>query len=608
MQEVAFNIKLSALLMSDTEFEIDIGAMKEIDLEQASAIKRPRKSKENDYDYTDPFIEPFEGDVTAVLLECKMEDFFVYSGLLPSTAKRALRSYQNQLDKAKAKDNESNSVPGQIEEVKEIVQEKKFDLWAGLEGIDLSKEGTQAKKRKAKKKPETVKGNGTEQNVEPEGNQIPGTEVQEIKTKKKYKKKEGLKGCEVPDSARSGEAANIAKQNEAENASETCKPELSLASAVKKKPSQRKSPDQNEPNRKIQNSEKLETQPLKIDDASGQTLSSQNNSQTESGTVNVTHTEASAPTAMRDFNDDQGLLIAPICQSDLPESGPSKSKSDTIQNLIVKEKLGQPFSESKKVIDNQIDGLCINPCPSTPARLSAQKMKIEEGLLEFIKRRIIDRLKLINFPATRDVGKVKRDFFLLLWIIKEADPYFYDEYIGQAGHIDLFEAEQYQGVKKNGRAIKSKTHKDSQPSQTDTAGVSGSLTQHPSKTTCRPAVVAHGTPILNECVKDEAVNDILKADDNITKLLNDQIKDYRLYKGTFTQFLGFNQDSFLNNCIEHIICVLKIDRIMNNGFVFKRDMKAAVMSIISMFQTSVKNANKLTYHLKEKLNSIHISG
>ncbi|KAM0672016.1 hypothetical protein CWI42_041680 [Ordospora colligata] len=91
--------------------QIDVMKSVEIDLKKKTKeSKRPKRIDE--YDYNDPFIEPFEGETQAVMVECNLNDFFVYRGELPYSAKKVLsvwesRSLREQLKNDKKDKNDN---------------------------------------------------------------------------------------------------------------------------------------------------------------------------------------------------------------------------------------------------------------------------------------------------------------------------------------------------------------------------------------------------------------------------------------------------------------------------------------------------------------------
>jgi len=83
---------------------------------------RPTKTKKRrqveDYDYNDDFLEPFEGELDPVELECKLENFFIYKGHMEEDPKRIARRYNNSLKKTKLVDSIKNAEQKQETTVK----------------------------------------------------------------------------------------------------------------------------------------------------------------------------------------------------------------------------------------------------------------------------------------------------------------------------------------------------------------------------------------------------------------------------------------------------------------------------------------------------------
>lgn len=104
------------------EIPIDILENIQIDLKPEKPKKR---RKIDDYDYNDPFLEPFEGEFDAVELECKLENFFVYKGQITEDPKRIARRYTNSLKKRKFIDIAQHN---EQEKNKEAKEELIFDF------------------------------------------------------------------------------------------------------------------------------------------------------------------------------------------------------------------------------------------------------------------------------------------------------------------------------------------------------------------------------------------------------------------------------------------------------------------------------------------------
>lgn len=83
------------------DIPINIFESLQIDLKP---VKPKKRRKTDDYDYDDPFLEPFEGEFDVVELECKLENFFVYKGTMEDDPKRIARKYNNSLKKTKLVD------------------------------------------------------------------------------------------------------------------------------------------------------------------------------------------------------------------------------------------------------------------------------------------------------------------------------------------------------------------------------------------------------------------------------------------------------------------------------------------------------------------------
>lgn len=97
----------------DVIVQVDVMGSKEIDLGKKTKEKK-RRQRVDDYDYNDPLIEPFEGEGEMVMIECSLQDFFVYKGELPYSARRVLgvHSARKAREQSKvAKDADSNASP-----------------------------------------------------------------------------------------------------------------------------------------------------------------------------------------------------------------------------------------------------------------------------------------------------------------------------------------------------------------------------------------------------------------------------------------------------------------------------------------------------------------
>ncbi|EPR78341.1 hypothetical protein SLOPH_1192 [Spraguea lophii 42_110] len=103
--------------MFNKEIPIDIMSSTEINF-VANIQKRPRRSKE-DYDAEDSFVDNLEGEDEMVYIECTMDDFFVYSGTLPTTAKRVAKKYKKR-EERKSKDKEDKNTKEEKKEKDDI--------------------------------------------------------------------------------------------------------------------------------------------------------------------------------------------------------------------------------------------------------------------------------------------------------------------------------------------------------------------------------------------------------------------------------------------------------------------------------------------------------
>lgn len=95
--------------MKDVEIQVDLMQPQEVDLGEKRMQKK--RVKVDEYDYNDPFIEPFEGEAQAVMIECSLDDFFVYAGELPHSARKALSIYKTK--KAREEDTKAASAKKQ---------------------------------------------------------------------------------------------------------------------------------------------------------------------------------------------------------------------------------------------------------------------------------------------------------------------------------------------------------------------------------------------------------------------------------------------------------------------------------------------------------------
>lgn len=91
--------------------QVNVMEPKEIDLRKKEKQKK-RRQRTDEYDYNDPFIEPFEGETQMVMIESSLEDFFVYKGELPYSAKKVL-SVHKARERAKVMKGPSINASGQ---------------------------------------------------------------------------------------------------------------------------------------------------------------------------------------------------------------------------------------------------------------------------------------------------------------------------------------------------------------------------------------------------------------------------------------------------------------------------------------------------------------
>jgi len=83
------------------ELKINILESVQIDFK----TEKPKKRRcVDEYDYNDPFLEPFEGEFDVVELECKLENFFIYKGAITEDPKRIARRLTNTLKRQKQAD------------------------------------------------------------------------------------------------------------------------------------------------------------------------------------------------------------------------------------------------------------------------------------------------------------------------------------------------------------------------------------------------------------------------------------------------------------------------------------------------------------------------
>lgn len=92
--------------LEERKIQISIFESTQVDFK---AKKQKKTRRVDDYDYNDPFLEPFEGEFDAVELECKLDNFFIYKGRIQEEPKRIARKYNNSLKKHKLIDTINSS-------------------------------------------------------------------------------------------------------------------------------------------------------------------------------------------------------------------------------------------------------------------------------------------------------------------------------------------------------------------------------------------------------------------------------------------------------------------------------------------------------------------
>lgn len=95
--------------MENIQIDVDVFGSKEVEMAPAPKIKRRRQ--QDDYDYNDPFFESFEGELDAVEIECKLENFFVYRGQMSEDPKKIARRHNRELKKRRLQDGTANADP-----------------------------------------------------------------------------------------------------------------------------------------------------------------------------------------------------------------------------------------------------------------------------------------------------------------------------------------------------------------------------------------------------------------------------------------------------------------------------------------------------------------
>lgn len=86
--------------MTDKKLEIEntelfINVLGSVEFDLAPVVVK-KKRQVDDYDYNDPFLEPFEGEFDAVDLECKLENFFVHKGRMEEDPKKIAKKFLRQ--------------------------------------------------------------------------------------------------------------------------------------------------------------------------------------------------------------------------------------------------------------------------------------------------------------------------------------------------------------------------------------------------------------------------------------------------------------------------------------------------------------------------------
>ncbi|KMV66326.1 hypothetical protein M970_041180 [Encephalitozoon cuniculi EcunIII-L] len=97
-------------LEKEVTIQVNLMEPKEIDLRKKTKQKK-RRQRTDEYDYNDPFIEPFEGETEMVMIECNLEDFFVYKGELPYSAKKVLSVHKAKEKSRLAKSSNTDPCP-----------------------------------------------------------------------------------------------------------------------------------------------------------------------------------------------------------------------------------------------------------------------------------------------------------------------------------------------------------------------------------------------------------------------------------------------------------------------------------------------------------------
>ncbi|WEL38469.1 hypothetical protein PFJ87_04g01430 [Encephalitozoon hellem] len=114
---------------NEVTIRVNIMESKEIDLGKKEKLKK-RRQRVDDYDYNDPLIEPFEGETQMVMIECSLEDFFVYKGELPYSAKKVLSVHKARERAKLAKSSSAGSPDKETSKRKREMKEKPKKLEA----------------------------------------------------------------------------------------------------------------------------------------------------------------------------------------------------------------------------------------------------------------------------------------------------------------------------------------------------------------------------------------------------------------------------------------------------------------------------------------------
>ncbi|WUR04956.1 uncharacterized protein VNE69_11120 [Vairimorpha necatrix] len=88
------------------EITFDVLKSTEVDLKKTVTEKKRRRSKLDEYDYEDDFIEAFEGENEQVELECSLNNFFVFQGPLPYSTRKVINFFKTKPNFSTENDNE----------------------------------------------------------------------------------------------------------------------------------------------------------------------------------------------------------------------------------------------------------------------------------------------------------------------------------------------------------------------------------------------------------------------------------------------------------------------------------------------------------------------